>query len=503
MVSSLPAAAFVQMVSSTQPQILAALLGQTLSSTNAFCQLVQTQLPPPRQSTFEKYGTYLYHRACTPGSPGSPGLYPFQIETVQRIVNHLSTSGSKTAVAVLPTGTGKSGIIAILPYAVRSHRTLVITPRSNIRDQNSREFFEPRAAAGAAHPVPMPVLMKTGIIDQQALAASSTGATMKDLFPFYLVPSSSDVLLEESQKHDVIVANAQLFNKSDEAKWRKLLNPGLFDLIIVDEAHHYPAPTWDEILKHFGAASKVFLTATIKRNDGLSVCNDSDICLKMYRQTAVQKGIIRDVQPHELATPDATSQQLLLQEPAPQPGGATQKQVHREMLAEVLRILDIKDSDPSTALPGDWKHKAMVIASNNQVASTIADLAHAEFPTLDAEAYHTAIQPAIQQTVLDNFMHNRTSHRVVVVCGQLQEGFNHPPVSVVAILKPLGGAAGSQFTQAVGRAVRKVPGEPAALKADVIWHRHLQFGYDQSSNFALYSRDELALPGGTDYPVYI
>jgi len=41
----------------------------------------------------------------------------------------------------------------------------------------------------------------------------------------------------------------------------------LFDLLIVDEAHHTPAPTWNAILGHFRAAKAVLLTATPRRRD--------------------------------------------------------------------------------------------------------------------------------------------------------------------------------------------------------------------------------------------
>ena len=36
----------------------------------------------------------------------------------------------------------------------------------------------------------------------------------------------------------------------------------LFDTVIVDEAHHYPAETWKKIIDHFKQRKKVFLTAT-------------------------------------------------------------------------------------------------------------------------------------------------------------------------------------------------------------------------------------------------
>jgi superfamily II DNA or RNA helicase len=41
-----------------------------------------------------------------------------------------------------------------------------------------------------------------------------------------------------------------------------MFTPEHFDLVIIDEAHHYPAITWLGIVHHFPLASKLFFTAT-------------------------------------------------------------------------------------------------------------------------------------------------------------------------------------------------------------------------------------------------
>jgi hypothetical protein len=42
----------------------------------------------------------------------------------------------------------------------------------------------------------------------------------------------------------------------------------LFDLVIIDEAHHSPAPTWRALLDHFSPQHALLLTATPRRTDG-------------------------------------------------------------------------------------------------------------------------------------------------------------------------------------------------------------------------------------------
>ena len=54
--------------------------------------------------------------------------------------------------------------------------------------------------------------------------------------PFYL------------QTNDIIIANAQKFLCG---QWEGALGDDLFYMVIVDEAHHFPAPTWFRIIKKF------------------------------------------------------------------------------------------------------------------------------------------------------------------------------------------------------------------------------------------------------------
>lgn len=85
--------------------------------------------------------------------------------------------------------------------------------------------------------------------------------------------------------------------------------------------------------------------------------------------------------------------------------------------------------------------------------------------------YGNANKPA-----LDRFRNGQV--RVLVVCGKLLEGFDRAHVSVVAILRNIGSASKVLFTQFVGRAVRRLPGEPA-ITAAVISH----VCHNQRANF--------------------
>jgi len=68
-------------------------------------------------------------------------------------------------------------------------------------------------------------------------------------------------------------------------------------LVIVDEAHHYPAETWKTIVDHFKNAKKVFLTAT-PENKGEDILPNQEryVCHTVTRRELVSQGIIRDIE---------------------------------------------------------------------------------------------------------------------------------------------------------------------------------------------------------------
>ena len=89
-----------------------------------------------------------------------------------------------------------------------------------------------------------------------------------------LVAQASDKLTKAGVNHGIIAAG---FDPSDQpvqvASVQTLirrLNSGLFtpDLIIIDEAHHAVAGSWDKIIGHFNDAKIVGVTATPSRLDG-------------------------------------------------------------------------------------------------------------------------------------------------------------------------------------------------------------------------------------------
>ena len=81
-----------------------------------------------------------------------------------------------------------------------------------------------------------------------------------------------------------------------------------YDLVIVDEAHHYPALTWKLLVDHFHSSRRLFLTATPEhyRNPILSI----PPCYELKKSEAIDQGVIRDVAFYETADHEGGSNEL-------------------------------------------------------------------------------------------------------------------------------------------------------------------------------------------------
>ncbi len=144
----------------------------------------------------------------------------------------------------MPTGTGKSGVAVLTPYVLGAKNVLVITPSRVITEQIYRDFCS----------------------DQGESFFERVGMANSEKFARYLRPHGTRIdggLNNPSSQlsFNLVVVNAQKFGTNANVDIGEIPR-NLFDLVIVDEAHHYPAPTWKNIIDHFENAQRVFLTAT-------------------------------------------------------------------------------------------------------------------------------------------------------------------------------------------------------------------------------------------------
>lgn len=189
-------------------------------------------------------------------------LYDYQIEAVLRADSFFkefetAREPPQMALIVAPPGSGKSGMVALLPYVLNSHKVLILTPSKIISEQLATEF---------GHGSPQkPFFYKVGMIQNLSLCN-------KVLERVHLAQSTREVI-EIMTNGNLVIVNAQKFGGNSacsltsqranvEDRQITLDRLDQFDTIIVDEAHHYPAATWETIVQAFKGKKVVFLTAT-------------------------------------------------------------------------------------------------------------------------------------------------------------------------------------------------------------------------------------------------
>lgn len=401
-------------------------------------------------------------------------LYQEQKDALDGLVKWFSDPQTRdlTAVVVMPTGSGKTGVICCLPYTIGAaieekeiasgqinlnKSILMITPSLTIQQQLKEDLSKEG------------FLRKRGLLIDKDIAANA-------LYTVRTVANSSAVTALKGGEAEIILSNSQKWRKQkDGTPTYQDLPKDLFSMVIVDEAHHLPAPQWEEIVEQFREYAKiVFFTATPIRADGKEITTDGAINTKGYayelsRKIAIDQKLIRKMNITELEfqsdeyidcippptkrTRPASLDQL---EEAPPQSEKTdlkaQLRMHfaKEVLVEVKKRLAKKNMEKP--LPGNKKHAAIVIAKDIAEATKVRALCL----SLDFKVMLMHSNEHKKPTDKENAIKEIKSGKVeiVIVVKMLLEGFDYPPLSVAGILRSIRSPV--TFAQFIGRVQRRV-----------------------------------------------
>jgi superfamily II DNA or RNA helicase len=175
--------------------------------------------------------------------PGRSGFRVAQLAAVHAISAHFFGS-TQPAIVTMPTGAGKTTVLMAAAFLLRAGRVLVLTPSRLVREQIAENF---RVLSDLKKIAALPL----------DLAAPHVFATDHTI--------GSDEVWEGLRQYDVVVATVPSVSPRDGV----IPEPpaDLFDLVLVDEAHHAPARTWSRLLDLLGSAKQVLFTATPFRRD--------------------------------------------------------------------------------------------------------------------------------------------------------------------------------------------------------------------------------------------
>ena len=187
----------------------------------------------------ENYGAIRYPI----GTDTVPGLRKAQIGALHAISSHFTIRAGPALVS-LPTGAGKTLVLTLVPHILHANRVLVVTPSRLVRNQIAEEIAVMRTAR------------IVGALAQEIPSPRS----------YELVHRIEDQQGWQVLRHfDVVVATPNGVSPFLEAVPSP--PPDLFDLLLIDEAHHAPADMWSRLMDSFPGAAKALFTATPHRRD--------------------------------------------------------------------------------------------------------------------------------------------------------------------------------------------------------------------------------------------
>ena len=354
-------------------------------------------------------------------------------------------SGKNRAIIQIPVGCGKTGLASILPLGIASGRVIVIAPNLTIKDglyesmdvTNRQKCFWRKAKVLAPEQMlagPLACTLDTGNIST-------------------------------ATKSHIVITNVQQLATNSE-KWLAQFSDDFFDMIIVDEAHHSAAASWQKVIDRFPKAKIILMTATPFRSDRQEL--SGELIYRYPFRSASLKGYVKRLKASYVAPSEI---QL----------GFKDERGKIYTLEEILKLKEDDWFSRGVALaPLCNKHivdnslgkleELRMSGTQHQLIAVACSINHAkEIRSLyiergfTAEVIHSKQKQDEQDAILVA-LRNGTLDCIIQV-QMLGEGFDHQKLSVAAIFRPFRSLA--PYIQFVGRIMRVIvqndPGHPDNL----------------------------------------
>ncbi|MCS6237111.1 DEAD/DEAH box helicase family protein [Shewanella baltica] len=384
---------------------------------------------------------------------GNNKLRTPQIEAYLNIQQFFIENPEGEALVVLPTGTGKSGLISIAPFSICNGRVLIITPG---------------------------LVTKQSIRKTQELLEDNFWINYDVLFSAKDLPITCEYGADLSDEHlnqsQIVYSNIQKLGSIRESGLINRVKPNFFDMIIIDESHHAPADTWKEVLTYFSKAKKLHVTGTPFRGDkqelpGIKI-HETHLS-EVMRDRYVKWLRKETVNAHELyfTIPDSpgvifTKEEVLELKDKEwlERSVALSEECSMDVINHsVTRLKELKQSSPQVP------HKILAVGCS---------ILHAE----DLEKWYSScnfrtiiIHSEMPRDDIDRAFKRIELHEcdVVISVNMLMEGYDHRYLSILALFRPY--RSTNAFAQVVGRVLRTIPdSEITAFEIDnnalIIYH---------------------------------
>ncbi|MGO9022025.1 MAG: DEAD/DEAH box helicase [Syntrophobacteraceae bacterium] len=381
-------------------------------------------------------------------------------------------AGKNKAILQIPVGCGKTGLAALLPLGLAAGRVIVIAPNLTIKaglyeamDITNRQKCFWR---------------KTGVLNNDQMIAGPLACTL-----------DSGNISVATKSHIVITNIHQLATNVD--KWLTQFPDNFFDMIIVDEAHHSAAASWQKVIERFPSAKVIHMTATPFRSDRQEI--DGELVFRYPFRSATLKGYIKRLKASYVA-------------PAEIELGFSDERGRIYTLDEVLKLKEEEWFSRGVALARPCNQHIVESSlekleelrqsgTQHQIIAVACSINHArEIRSLyrergfNADFIHSKQSDDEQEAVL-TALHNGLLDCIIQV-QMLGEGFDHNKLSVAAIFRPFRSLA--PYIQFVGRIMRVIV-QNDATHPDNVGHivTHLGMNLDERlKEFKQFENDDQA-----------
>jgi len=360
---------------------------------------------------------------------------------------------------VLPTGSGKTGVIAISPYGISKGRVLVITPSLIIREGISDEF-DTRTLENFWSD--KKVMLNIDDLPQVYRYAG------------YKTSGDKKRVLQYLKDANIVIANIhKVYSDSSNHTLVDILPPDFFDMIIIDEAHHSAAESWINTLDYFDCSKIVKLTATPFRSDQKEISG-----VEVYNfplSDAIKDGIVKN-----LIAEDYTTEKL---EFVMDDRVISKEEALKEMDKNwVTRTVAYSDSCSLTIVKKSierLEEKRKRGGVFHQIIAVACSIEHAEHIKKMYEQFGYRADyissDRIDESERAIVELKKGNLDVIVNVNMLGEGFDHSLLSIAAIFRPF--RTLSPYAQFIGRTLRRINDEKAIDDIDniahVIYHKEL------------------------------
>jgi len=364
-------------------------------------------------------------------------LRPPQREAWEYVRRHFANDEQEREVGViLPVGCGKSGLLSMIPFAVNARRVLVIAPGTRIRSQLAADLRSDSA---------------TNFYERFDIIPEGTD------YPEVVVIEPNRVNIDDIRHCDIAVANIQQI-AGEENRWLDELGADFFDLILVDEAHHNRAASWQQVKARFPEAKIVNFSATPARTDGTIMEGNIIYAFPVIR--AIREGYVKRLRakmlsPDQLRYVDGENGDRLIGPDEVRRLGQENAEFRRgivmsdETLASIVNqsINELRRLRDET---GEQRLKIIASALNYEHCIQITEAFRAH--GLRAAYVHSREDTPSNNRVFDQL--ERHELDVIVQARMLGEGFDHKYLAVAMVGSIFSNL--SPFIQFVGRIMRVI-----------------------------------------------